>query len=180
LGVIAGVVRPGLQVAAADAEVDAREAEGALHPGRIERVAQRDLAQLHEAGVLDARLVDPDERAGDDVAVEVLADRDRLPRPRPHDRAVIPAALAEDLGVPRARRRVVAISAAGAHLRVTVRPIAPERALGAVPDLAAMPNVEQAGDLQFLVAQRGADAAGPVVVRVLHDPRIRVLDRVAV
>src|SRR5437879_6538301 len=144
LRVIAGVVRPRLQVAAADAKVDAREAEGALHPGRIERVADRDLAQLHEAGVLDARLVVPDERAGHDVAVEVLADRDRLPRPRPDNRAVIPATLAEDLGVPGARRRVVAIGAAGAHLRVTVGPVAPQRALGAVPDLAAMPDVEQA------------------------------------
>src|SRR5207245_1591719 len=162
------------------AEVDAREAEGALHPGRIERVADRDLAQLHEARVLDARLVDPDERAGDDVAVEVLADRDRLPRPRPHDRAVIPAALAEDLGVPGARRRVVAIGAAGAHLRVTVRPIAPERALRAVPDLAAMPDIEQPGDLQLLIAEGRPHTPGPVVVRVLHDARVLVLHRVAI
>src|SRR5207245_4264304 len=180
LRVIAGVVRPRLQVAAADAKVDAREAEGALHPGRIERVADRDLAQLHEAGVLDARLVVPDERAGHDVAVEILADRDRLPRPRPHDRAVIPATLAEDLGVPGARRRVVAISARGPLLRVPVGPVAPQRALGAVPDLAAMPDVEQAGELQLLVAQRGADAAGPVVVRVLHDPLVQVVCRIPV
>src|SRR5690242_12633889 len=180
LGIVAGVVRPRLQVAAADAEVDAREAEGALHPRRVERVADRDLAQLHEARILDARLVDPDERASRHVPVPVLADRDRLPRPRPHDRAVIPATLAENLGVPGARRRVVAIGAAGALLRVTVGPIAPERALGAVPDLTPVPDVEQAGELQLADSERRADAAGPIVIRVLHDTRNLIADRVPV
>src|SRR2546427_3766394 len=78
LGIVPGVVAPGLQVAARHPDVDAGEPEGALHPGRVERVGERDLAQLHESGILDARLVDPDERAGDYVAVEVLADRHRL------------------------------------------------------------------------------------------------------
>src|SRR5690349_21218361 len=180
LGVVAGVVGPGVQVSAADAEIDAREAERALHPGRVERVADRDFAQLHEARVLDARLVDPDERAGHHVAIEVLADGNRLPCPRPDDRTVIPAALPEDLGIAGARRRVVAIGARGPLLRIPVGPVAPQGALGAVPDLAAMADVQQARDLQLLIAKRRPDAAGPIVVRVLYDPGVRVLQRIAV
>src|SRR3989441_8176778 len=48
-------------------------------------------------------------------------------------------------------------------------------ALGAVPDLPAVPDVQQAGDLQLVVAEGGADAAGPVVVRILHDAQVGVL-----
>src|SRR6266699_4442194 len=169
-----------MQVPPADAEVDAREAESALHPRRIERVADRDLAQLHEARILDARLVDADERAGHHVAIEVLADGHRLARPRPHDRAVIPAALAEDLGVPGARRGIVAVRTRSPLLGVTVRAVTPQGALGAVPDLPAVPDIEQSGELHLLVTERRADATGPVIVRVLHDPWVLVVERVPV
>src|SRR5258708_26196759 len=100
LGVVAGVVGAGAQFTARHPDVDAREPEGALHPGRVERVREGDLAQLREAGVLDARFVDAEERASDYVAVPVLADRRRHAGTRPHDGAIIPAALAENLRVP--------------------------------------------------------------------------------
>src|SRR5258708_2169406 len=53
LGVDPGVGRPGLQVAAGDADVDRIEPEGAVHPRLIEGVGHRDLAELHESAVLD-------------------------------------------------------------------------------------------------------------------------------
>src|SRR5207302_1054929 len=99
LRVVAGVAGPGVQVAARHAQVDAREAERALYPGRVERVGQRDLPELHKAGVLDTRLIDPEERAADHVAIPVLADRRRDAGPGPDDGTVVPAALAEDLRV---------------------------------------------------------------------------------
>src|SRR4029077_393993 len=107
------------------------------------------------------------------------ADRRRHAGTRPHDGAIIPAALAEDLGVARAPG-FGSGSADGALLRILVRAVAPQRALRAVPDLAPMPDVEQAGDLELAVPERGADADGPVVVRVLYEARIRILQRVAV
>src|SRR6266566_38021 len=151
LGVVARVVGPGVQVAAGYPQVDARESEGALHPGRVERIRDRQLAQLREARILDARLVDTDERAPHDIAIPVLADWGRHPGAGAHHRAVIPATLAEDLGVSRASGFGPGRTD-GALLRVFVRAVAPPRALG----------------------------AGPVVVRVLHDARIRVLQREAI
>src|SRR2546430_12479906 len=179
LRVVAGVAGPGVQVAARPPQVDAREAERALNPRRVQRVRQRYLPQLHEPGLLDAGLIDPEERAADHIAIPILADGRRDPGPRPHHGAVIPAALAEDLRVAgasgfRARR------ADGPLLGVLVSAVAPQRPLGAVPDLPAVPDVEQAGDLQLAVAERRADAAGPVVIRVLHQARIGVLQREAV
>src|SRR5439155_7730701 len=103
----------------------------------------------------------------------------RHPGAGAHHRAVIPATLAEDLGVSRASGFGPGRTD-GALLRVFVRAVAPQRALGAVPDLPAVTDVEQAGDLKLLVTERRADAAGPVVVRVLHDARIRVLQREAI
>src|SRR3989475_736567 len=176
LGVVACVVGPGVQVAAGYPQVDARESEGALHPGRVERIRDRQLAQLREARILDARLVDTDERAPHDIAIPVLADWGRHPGAGAHHRAVIPATLAEDLGVSRAAGFGPGRTD-GALLRVFVRAVAPQRALGAVPDLPAVTDVEQAGDLKLLVTERRADSAGPVVVRVLHDARICVLQR---
>src|SRR5205823_3500200 len=133
-----------------------------------------------EAGVLDARLVDPDERAGDHVAVVVLADVHRVADARPHHGSVKPAPLTEDLGVPGARGGVVGVGAGGLLLRVLVGTVAPQRALRAVPDLPAMPNVEQAGDLELAEAERRPDAAGPIVVRVHDDAGVVVLHRVPV
>src|SRR5881396_1939658 len=141
LRIVPGVVAPGLQVAARHPEVDAREPEGALHPGRIKGVGHGDLAQLHKASVLDARLVDPDERAADHVPVPVLADVHRVADTRPHYRAVIPTALTEDSRVAGARRGIISVRAGRPHLGILVRAIAPWRALRAVPDLPAMPDV---------------------------------------
>src|SRR2546427_8558072 len=179
LGVVAGVFGAGVQVTARHPDVDAGESERALHPGRVEHVRDGPLAQFCEAGVLDARLVDAEERASHDVAVPILADRRRHAGTRPHDRAIIPAALAEDLGVPGAPG-FGAGGADAALLRILVRTVAPQRALRAVPDLAAVPGVEQAGDLGLAVPERGADAAGPLVVRGLYETRIRIVQRVAV
>src|SRR3989442_1333286 len=172
LRIVARVVGPRLQVAARDAQVDAREADGALHPRSVDREGDGDLAQLHEASVLDAGLVDPDEGAGGDELVPVLADRHRRAGPWARDRAIPPAALAECLVVADARSRG---DTGGALLGVLVGAVAPQCALGAVPDLPAVPDVQQAGDLQLVVAEGGADAAGPVVDRILHDPQAGVL-----
>src|SRR2546426_2485547 len=153
LGVVARVVGPGVQVAAGYPQVDAGESEGALYPGRVERIRERQLAQLREAGILDARLVDTDERAPHDIAIPVLADWGRHAGAGAHNRALIPATLAEDLGVSRAAR-LTPDRADGALFRVLVRAVAPQRPLGAVPDLPAATDVEQAGDLELLVAER--------------------------
>src|SRR5216684_1730912 len=85
---------------------------------------------------------------------------------RADDGPVPPAALAEGLHVARAGRLT---GAGGAILRVQVGAVAPQRALGAVPDLAAVPDIEQARELELAVAERRPDAARPVVVRVLDN-----------
>src|SRR4029077_9342724 len=157
LGIVAAVVRPRLQVAAADAEVDAREAKGALHPGRVERVADRDLAQLHEARILDAGLVDADERASRHFPVPILTDGHRGAGPGSRHRAVEPTALAECLGITSARRRIVAVDADRPVLRLLGSTRAPQGPLGAVPDLAAMADVQEARDLYLPVAERRTD-----------------------
>src|SRR6266545_7754701 len=171
LGIVPGVVRPGVQIAAGKPDIDARESDGALHPGLVERVAHGDLAQLDEAAVLDARLVDPDEGAGRDEPVPVLSDRHGGPGARTRDGSVEPAALPEGLLVPAADGPR---HARGPLLRVLVDAVAPQSALGAVPDLPAVPDVQQAGQLELLVAECAANAAGPVVLRVLDDPQVRI------
>src|SRR5436309_5756484 len=96
LGVEARPFGPGVQVSARHPDVDAAEAEGALHPRRVQRVRERDLAQLDVAVVVEARLVVAGERAGSQVAiVPVLADRNRHSGPRAGDRPVVPATFAE-------------------------------------------------------------------------------------
>src|SRR4029077_3959693 len=173
------VLGPRLQVPTRDADIDAREADGALHPGRVDRVAHRDLAQLHEPTILDAGLVDADERARGDELVPVLADRDRGAGTRAGHRTIPPAALAERLQVSGARGRR-APGACCTLLRVEVRPVAPQSALGAVPDLPTVPDIQQTRDLHFPEPERRAHAAGPIVVRVLHDAQVGVLHRHAV
>src|SRR6266478_5335996 len=132
LRVVAGVVRPRLEVAPRDPDVDAREPERTLYPRRVQGVAHRQLAQLDEATVLDARLVDPDERARDHVAVVVLADMHGRVCSRPHDRSIELASLTEYRRVASARGRVVAVGARAARLGVLVSAVAPERTLRAV------------------------------------------------
>src|SRR6266550_2480386 len=80
LGIVPAVLRPRVQVASRHANVNAADAERALHPRRIERVRHRDLAQLYEPAVFDARLIDARERTGRvAIAIPVLADRYRGP-----------------------------------------------------------------------------------------------------
>src|SRR5437762_7298932 len=132
LGVVTRVIRPRLQVAPGDAHIDAREPDGALHPRRVDRIAHRDLAQLYEPAVLDARLVDADEWAGGDELVPVLPDRDRRVRPRASDRSVPPPALTKGLQVPGAHGGT-APRAGRPLLGVQVGAVAPQGTLGAVP-----------------------------------------------
>src|SRR5256886_6092999 len=124
-----------------------------------------------DLAVLNAGLVDPDERAGRDEPVPVLPDRHRGIGTRPDDRAVPPPTLPEDLFVSAAHGRR---HACGPLLRVLVDAVAPEGTHRAVPDLPTMPDVEQAGDLELLVTERRPHAAGPLVLRVLDDPQIRI------
>src|SRR5207253_10249192 len=117
---------------------------------------------------------DPADRADDHVPLLVLADRRRTAVAGPDDETVVPAELAEDL-------RVAGAAGFGSGrpdgplLGLLVSAVAPQRTFGAVPDLPPVPDVEQAGDLDLAVAERRADAAGPIVVRVLHQTRIGVL-----
>src|SRR6267143_1669106 len=130
LGIEAGELGPGVQVPAGHPDVDAPEAERALHPRRVQRVGHRYLAQLDVTVLVEARLVVARERAGGEVAVvPVLTDRDRLSSPRPGDRSLIPPALAEHLVVPRAGR---CRRAGRTDFRVFVRAVAPQRTLRTV------------------------------------------------
>src|SRR3712207_8870944 len=48
-------------------ELDAAEAQQPLHPGVVQRIADADLAQLHEAAILDAVLGETSEGTGHHV-----------------------------------------------------------------------------------------------------------------
>src|SRR5258705_7243892 len=167
LGIEARVLRPRLQVASGDADIQRRQAQAARDPRLIELVADGDLAQLDVAAVLDALLVDAAERTGREkaVAIPVLSNRHRQAGARADDRSRVPAIRAEGLQVARAGRRVGA-RADGAHRRLGVRAVAPQRALGTVVDVAALADVEQSGQGQLLVPVAGAHVARPVRVRV--------------
>src|SRR6266545_2314429 len=167
LRVVPAVLRPGIQVATGDPDIDAAHAQRACDPRRVEPVADRDLAQLRVAAVLDARLVDAREgtrRVA--VAIPVLTDRDRGAGARTHDGTVPPAALSERL-----RRATI--------LGVFVRTVAPQRAFGAVPDLAAVPDIEQRGHLDLLVAESAPQAARPTRIGIRDDARIGIDHREA-
>src|SRR5438132_11321003 len=177
LGVEARPLGPGVQVSAGHPGVDAPEAERALHPRRVQRVGDRYLAQLDVAIVVETRLVVVRERARGEVSVvPVLADRNRQSGPRTGDRPVVPPTGAERphaqwvIGVRHAPRR----RADGPMLGVLVRPVAPQRSLRAVGDDAAVPDVEQPGELQLAVAQRRPHAARPARVRVGDDSRFGI------
>src|SRR5205085_11767572 len=111
------------------------------------------------------------EGTGRDELVPVLADRDRGVCPRTRHRPIPPPTLTEGFHVPRANRRP-APRAGGPDLGVLMRAVAPQRALGAVPDLAAVADIEQAGHLVLAEPERAADAARPGVVRVLHGAQV--------
>src|SRR6185312_13190998 len=97
------------------------------------------------------------------------------------DRTIVPATLPEGLEVARAHGVAGGVEGAvGALLRVLVRTVGVERALGAVVDHAAVLEVEQAGDLEFPDVQRGAKAPRPLRIRVTDDALVRIADREAV
>src|SRR5256886_16082462 len=62
----------------------------------------------------------------------------------------------------------------GAMLGVLVRAVAPERSLQAIGDDAAVPDVEQPGELQLAIAQRRPHASRPPRVRVGDDSRFGI------
>src|SRR2546425_7660660 len=107
LRIVAGPLGPCLEIPAGDPQVNAPHPERALHPGRVQRVGSRDLAELHVAVRLETRLFDGRERTWRvALPVPVLTDRDGHPRPRTDNRPVEPAALSEDLRIAGACRPV--------------------------------------------------------------------------
>src|SRR5215207_7297380 len=159
LGVDAGVVGPGLQVPAAERQVHAAEPEAALHPGLVHGVRHRHVAQLHVAGVLQELRERPVEAVAEAALAPAAIDQDLLADPRARVGELVQEALPEGGGDP----------GAVPGKRALVRPVAVERAGGAVPDLAAAADVEQPRDAQ--VAEHGegvADAPHPARVGVAH------------
>src|SRR6267378_6373269 len=173
LRIVAGPLRPGPQVPAGETHVDAQKPERSLNPGRVERVADRDLAQLDVAVLLDACLFHARERARRvALPIPVLTDRDGRPRAGAHDRAVEPAALSEHLRVAGACRAVAGRPLVG----VLVRPVAPQGTLDVVRHRTAVPDVEEPGDLELAVTERAPHAPGPPGIRVGEDALVRVGD----
>src|SRR5437764_341590 len=121
-GVDPGVLRPGLQVAARHADVDAAKAEQPVHPLAVERVADRDLAQLDEAAVFD-ELGRDGAKPRSETGAPRLADLHLRAGPWPTHRP-------RQIALPEHH-------AVAADLGVLVRAEVVEGALGAVPDLAA-------------------------------------------
>src|SRR5258705_2355631 len=100
LRIEAGVPGPHLEVAAGELHVEARDV-GGTHPWLVERVAERELPNLHVAAVLDELAADRAEAAavgGEPVRAAGHAARrrgrtyeiDGLPRPGTGDRALHP------------------------------------------------------------------------------------------
>src|SRR6266850_3008598 len=166
-GIVSRVLGPRLEIPARQADVDAAHTEGAHHPRRIERVCHRDFAELHESGVLDARLIHARKRTGRiPGAIPALANRNGCARARSDDRAVPPATLAK--GPTRTAR-----------LGILMRAVAPQRAFRPVPHLPTMADIEQAGDLHLAIVEAAADAAGPAWIGIRQQARIVVHDREA-
>src|SRR5712691_2553970 len=83
LRIVPGPLGPGLEIPAGDPQVDAPDPQRALDPLRVQRIRNRDLAELHVAVRLETRLLDARERACRLVVpVPGLTDRDGHPRPR--------------------------------------------------------------------------------------------------
>src|SRR5258705_8739630 len=155
LRIQARVFRPGFEIPARYAEVYARHSERAIHPGLCETVGNRDLAQLDIAAVFHARLVDASEGARRQIAVAipVLTDRDLSTRTRPYDRSGKPPCIAE-------RVQVAGASGVGwtgtncPALRVEIRTITPQRALGAVPHYSTFLDIEKSGKRELADPER--------------------------
>src|SRR6266545_2059023 len=98
LRVVPAVLRPGIQVATRDPDIDAAHAQRPCDPRRVERVGERDLPQFRVAAVLDARLVDTREGTGCVTRpVPTLSNRDGRSGAGAHDRTIPPTALPESL-----------------------------------------------------------------------------------
>src|SRR5262245_49421867 len=157
----ARVLRPGVQVTTRELYFHAREAKAARYPWLVEGECQRDLAELHVAAVFDelrqlraeaaAIALEP---VGDPIAVAVAA-RGRtdevhcLVRAGPDDCLIRVPALPEHL------------LTVTAFVGVEVRSEEVERARGSVPHLAALLDVDEAGDAQLSNGERVVHAARP-------------------
>src|SRR5947208_3132500 len=73
-----GILRPCLEIPPGEPDFHAAHAQGSRDPRLVERIAEGDLAQLHVAGILDARGIDSREGAGGEaaVAIPILSDRE--------------------------------------------------------------------------------------------------------
>src|SRR6266699_127426 len=163
-GVDPGVLGPGLEVTTGHPQVDAAQAEQSVHPLTVERVADGDLPQLDEAAVLD-ELGRDGAKPRSETGEPRLSDLHLRAGPRPTHRP-------RQIALPEHH-------AVAADLGVLVGAEVVEGALGAIPDLAAMLDVEQARDGPLLVPQRRADAAGPLRGRVHDHADLGILDREA-
>src|SRR2546428_13246786 len=100
LRIVAGPLGPGLEIPAGGPQVDAPDSERALDPGRVQRIGNRDLAELHVAVRLETRFLDARERARRfALPASVLPDRDGHSRSRTVNPSVEPATLSEDLSI---------------------------------------------------------------------------------
>src|SRR6266550_6354356 len=166
--IVAGVLRPRVQVASRHADVHAADTKRPHYPRRVNRVRHRDFAQLHKPPIFNARLVDSVKGAGGEtgprVAVPVLSDRNGRARPWSHDGTVPPPPLAEC-----AHRATC--------LCVLVSSIAVERASGAVPNLAAVADVQETRYLHLTKAEGAANVAGPAGIWIGQDTRVRIGNR---
>ena len=129
---------------------------------------------------LETRLLNRRERAGRvALPVPVLTDRDGFARPGTDNGPVEPAALSEHLGVAGARLHSARDDTVGPVLCILVRPVAPQGTLHVVRHHAAVPDVEQPGELELPVAERAPHASRPAGIRVGEDALVRVGDREA-
>src|SRR5205814_10671375 len=108
------------------------------------------------------------------------AHRSARPVARSGDRPVLPAAWTERFRVAGAARGFGGAVARRACLGVLMRALAPQRAARSVPDLSAVANVQQAADLESLVAERRSHARGPLIIGILYDAQVGILHREAV
>src|SRR5258705_5611603 len=159
LRIEAGVPGPHLEVAAGELHVEARYV-GGTHPWLVERVAERDLANLHVAAVLDELAADRAEAAavgGEPVRAAGHAARrrgrtyeiDGLPRAGTGDRSLNPVGAEHVLSLP-------------STFGVEVRAEGVEGPLGAVPHLPAAPDVHHRAETQLPDRHGVGDAGRPL------------------
>src|SRR6266404_7649076 len=156
LRIDAGVLCPRVEIAARDPEIDARESEQAAHPGTIDGVAHRDLAQLHEPAFLEGERVRAVE--GATRALEpALIERNRHASAGTRHRS-LDVVLSED-----------EVAAVAELLRLERRAEEVQRAAGAVPVLSSVADVQQPRHRDPLEAKRRPYRPGPVGVGIADD-----------